>query len=124
MRQSPEKRLRASSILAREVSEVLCKKLQSRGGWTLEKVDWSGGIYSPPPPEAWHCSWLVKNDGTQVAKLNVSSNGNAVLLHVYTDALRMFTHEFKLHGTDSPRKIACLLVEWLKQSQIFSVMKG
>lgn len=119
MKKSPESRLSASAILAAEVADVMIRKLRERGRWAVDKIEWEGIVWHAP---GWKCSWIVTNGGVKVARLNVSSHVDGVHLAVRADDWKMFTHDFRLHNTDSPRKVACLLVEWLKQAQIRSVM--
>jgi hypothetical protein len=113
MKKSAEARTAAACLLAREVSAVIMKQLQAKG-WTLEKTD---------PPVLWNDSWDVKTEDVTIARMSVNFGENGVNLYVIAN-FKIFTHQFKLHNTDSPRKIACLLVQWLKYASVRSVMSA
>lgn len=120
MKKSFEDRERASLILAKEVSDIMVKRLSQH--WTLEQVRWTRGVWTSG---VWRRSWTVKLENSTVAIMNVNScewGAALVVRPSQHEKFRMFTHQFKLYKTDSPRWIACLLVEWLKQAQIIQVM--
>jgi hypothetical protein len=103
------------TILGKEVADCVSARL-TRKGFELEP---SAKTFFISP--VWARSWNLKSDGIELATMSVSAYPWVVLLNVSTGA-KAFSHAFKLRNTDSPRRIACLLISWLKQAQIRQIM--
>jgi len=115
MKGTVEARQRAADLLAEEIARCVCDRLDRY--WKPVRAPWE---HVPWYTSGWHCAWDVANGA---AKMYVFAGPDGAWLRVH-GINRMFSHEFKLHKTDSPRKVVCLLVEWLKQAQVRAVMLG
>ena len=113
-----ERAQRATEILGEEVANCVSARLVQKG-FELVQDPPATKFYNP----LWARAWTLKLDGVRLAMMNVNAHFWGVMLSVRTETGE-FAHTFKLYKTDSPRKVSCLLVLWLKQAQIRQVMIG
>lgn len=112
VRKSHDDHMKAARKLSDEVMQCVTSRL-AKAGFESVYIRTVGS----------HTSWNVKFDGSPVASMNVIYGEKGADLSVVADN-KFFTHKFTLHNTDSPRRVACLLMSWLRQAQIRQVMKA
>lgn len=111
-------KMRASSILAKEVFQCISKRLEKKE-MCLRRTS-----LAPASFDRYGIVCDVLAGGMKVASLSVKSWDQGADLFVMAEQRDAFHHRFKLYKTDSPRRVACLLVQWLKNAQVRQVMQG
>jgi hypothetical protein len=118
VRKSPEERIKAAQILAEEVDACIRKRLV-QAGWSFHKVSRAPWLGNCPDARVW--SMTV--NGIQMGSMSVWSHGTGAKLMVRVNS-KVFCQDFFLTNTVSPRRISCLLMQWLKCAEIRQVMLG
>lgn len=99
----------ALRLLREEVASVIINRLEKKG-------------YKINGPSNFNFN--INSDGPlAVVGLYLSPTPPSIMLFV-THPFGQFRYPFMLHNTKSPRRVACNLIQWLKQAKVRQVMEG
>jgi hypothetical protein len=105
---------KALDTLAKEVTQCILSRLNKAGFQTQPDCCW------------WNETtgrWMLSANGVSVGLLLISKTKIRRGLELRALAGGgPFVHVFGLNSTDSPRKVSCILIGWLKQAQVRQVM--